>query len=97
LRDRAATLNSRSTRPVHEVRCRRRVRRHPADRDGRIARGHAAHNLSARLYGSYVVGEYRLVSSNITRFHLPISATVKRQNPNRQPETHTHTITNTPT
>ena len=68
----------------------------PAGRVRRLARGHAAHNLSAHLYGSYVVGEYRLVSPNITRFHLLISATVKRQNPNRQPETHTHNITNTP-
>jgi len=41
--------------------------------------------------------EYRLVSPNIARFHLLISAPVERQNPNRQPETHTHNITNTPT
>jgi hypothetical protein len=53
--------------------------------------------MSDRSFGSHSFAEYRLVSPNITRFHLLISATVKRQNPNRQPETHTHNITNTPT
>jgi len=53
--------------------------------------------MSDRCFGSHSFTEYRLVSPNITRFHLLISATVKRQNPNRQLETHTHNITNTPT
>ncbi len=53
--------------------------------------------MSDRSFGSHSFAEYRLVSPNITRFYLLISATVKRQDPNRQPETHAHSITDTPT
>jgi hypothetical protein len=41
------------------------------------------------LLGSYMVGEYRLVSPDITRCHLSISTTVKRHNSNTQPRTPT--------
>jgi hypothetical protein len=97
LREWTAKPNSRSTRQVHDMKCRRHPCRHPADRVHRLARGHPAHNPCDQFVRLHVVAGYQLVSPDNRHCHVFALTALKCPEQTMECASHTQELSNRPT